>query len=189
MALGAGGHSAASSRLDSDTALVRPLGVAPVVRGNDNRPKKAGSRSNVDPLCFSAASLATGRFGCEKGNASATPESDQTWLALGLDSQAFDIDNTPPTFSGAAARVDGTRTVVTLDVKDDHSPVSKVEYSLDGVEWKAVFPTDGVADTRSEHYEIAVNGRIPARGLTIRAMDTLNNVATTQVDAPANAAR
>ena len=41
-----------------------------------------------------------------------------------------------------------------------------------------------IADSRSEHYEIAVEGRM-ARGITIRAIDSMNNVSTTQVDPPA----
>ena len=43
----------------------------------------------------------------------------------------------------------------------------------------------GIADSRSEHYQVTLEGRIGARGLTLRAMDSMNNVSTTQVEAPA----
>jgi sugar lactone lactonase YvrE len=102
-----------------------------------------------------------------------------------LESAAFDIDNTPPSFSQPSVRADGARTLVAFDVRDDYSSIQRVEYSVDGEEWKAVFPTDGIADSRSEHYELALDGRIGPRGLTLRAMDAMNNVSTTQVDAPA----
>ena len=148
---------------------------------------KSGLTENI--LVWDTTTVPNGTYFVKVLASDAASNPAATALTGELDSQAFDIDNTPPTFSAATARVDGARTVVTLDVKDDHSPISKVEYSLDGIEWKSVFPTDGVADTRSEHYEIAVSGRIPARGLTIRAMDALNNVSTTQVDAPATPAR
>ena len=115
----------------------------------------------------------------------APSNSSATALTGELDSAAFDIDNTPPTFASAAARVDGNRTVVTLDVKDDQSAIQRVEYSVDGEIWNAVFPVDGIADSRSEHYEIAIEGRVAARGITIRAIDSMNNVSTTQVDSPA----
>jgi hypothetical protein len=108
-----------------------------------------------------------------------------TALTGELDSAAFDIDNTPPTFAAATSRVDGNRTIVTLDVKDEQSAIQRVEYSVDGEVWNAVFPVDGIADSRSEHYEIAIEGRIPTRGITIRAMDSMNNVSTTQIDPPA----
>ena len=101
-----------------------------------------------------------------------------------LDSAPFEVDNTPPAFSGTIARVDGARTVIAFDVTDDHSPIQRVESSDNGADWKAVFPLDGIADTRTEHYEVVVPGRIPARGLTLRALDSMNNVSTTQVAPP-----
>ncbi len=51
--------------------------------------------------------------------------------------------------------------------------------------WQSVFPVDGIADSRSEHYELAIDGPIGPRGLTLRATDAMNNVSTSQVDAPA----
>jgi hypothetical protein len=108
-----------------------------------------------------------------------------TALAGELDSAAFEIDNTPPAFSAATARADGGRTIVTFDVKDDHSPIQRVEYSKDGAHWTGVFPADGIADSPAEHYEVTVEGQLGPRGLTLRAADAMNNVATTQVAAPA----
>jgi hypothetical protein len=108
-----------------------------------------------------------------------------TALAGDLESAAFDIDNTPPVFSTPAARIDGSRTIVTFDVTDDHSPIRRVESSRDGQEWLPVFPRDGIADSKSERYEVVVEGSIGPRGLSLRATDAMNNVATTQVEAPA----
>ena len=47
---------------------------------------------------------------------------------------------------------------MTFDVKDDHSPIQRVEFSEDGQRWRGVFPTDGIADSRQEHYELVVEG-------------------------------
>jgi hypothetical protein len=115
----------------------------------------------------------------------APSNSSGTALTGELDSSAFDIDNTPPAFARVAARADGGRTIVAFDVTDDHSPIQRVEYSLDGTEWRAVFPADGIADSRSEHYELTLQDRIPPRGVTLRALDAMNNIATAQVDQPA----
>jgi hypothetical protein len=49
-----------------------------------------------------------------------------------------------------------------------------------------VFPVDGIADSRQEHYELAIDGEIGERGLTLRASDSMNNVATAQVGAPSS---
>ena len=78
----------------------------------------------------------------------------------------------------------GNRTIVVFDVKDDHSPILRVECSQDGQLWRAAFPVDGIADSKSEHYEVAIDGALGPRGLTLRATDAMNNVATAQVDAP-----
>ena len=84
--------------------------------------------------------------------------------------------------SSATSRVDRGRTIITFDVKDDHSPIQRVEFSQDGQRWRGVFPVDGIADSRDEHYELAVDGELGERGLTLRASDAMNNVATTHVD-------
>jgi hypothetical protein len=107
-----------------------------------------------------------------------------TALTGELDSQAFDVDNTPPSIVVSNARLDRGRTIITFDVTDDHSPIQRVEFSLDGTRWRGVFPTDGIADSRSEHYELALEGEVPDRGVTIRASDSMNNSATAHVDAP-----
>ncbi len=101
-----------------------------------------------------------------------------------MDSVAFDIDNTPPTISVSAVRAERGQTLVTFDVRDDHSPIQRVEFSQDGQRWRGVFPVDGIADSRQEHYELVIDGAIGERGVTLRASDSMNNVATAQVDAP-----
>jgi sugar lactone lactonase YvrE len=108
-----------------------------------------------------------------------------TALAGEMDSVAFEIDNTPPTITAGTVRVERGRTIVPFDVKDDHSPVQRVEFSQDGQRWRAVFPVDGIADSREEHYELAIDGELGERGLTLRASDSMNNVETIHVSRPA----
>jgi sugar lactone lactonase YvrE len=107
-----------------------------------------------------------------------------TALAGELDSSAFEVDNTPPAISVSNVRVVSGRTVITFDVKDDHSPIRGVEFSQDGQRWRSVFPVDGIADSREEHYELPVDGELGDRGLTLRASDSMNNISTAHVDAP-----
>jgi sugar lactone lactonase YvrE len=107
-----------------------------------------------------------------------------TALAGELDSTAFEVDNTPPVISVSSVRVVSGRTIITFDVKDDHSPIRGVEFSQDGQRWRGVFPVDGIADSRDEHYELPISGELDERGLTLRASDAMNNVSTTHVDSP-----
>jgi hypothetical protein len=112
--------------------------------------------------------------------------SADTALAGELDSVPFDIDNTPPAVTVASVRTDNNaRTVVTFDVTDDHSPIQRVECSQDGQQWRGVFPADGIADSRSEHYVVALDGPLGPLGLTLRVTDAMNNVTSAQVEAPA----
>ena len=103
-------------------------------------------------------------------------------LAGEMDSEAFEIDNTASTIVVGGVRTDGTRTIVSFEVRDDHSPVQRVEVSQDGQIWRSVFPADGIADSRVERYEVTVEGGLGQRGMTIRVTDMMNNVATTQVN-------
>jgi len=101
-----------------------------------------------------------------------------------LDSAAFEVDNTAPDIVVSGVKVERGKTIVSFDVKDDHSPIQKVEFSQDGLRWRGVFPVDGIADSRNEHYELVIEAELGERGVTLRANDTMNNVATTHVDAP-----
>jgi hypothetical protein len=105
-------------------------------------------------------------------------------LAGELESSAFEIDNRPPDILVKNVRVDRGRTIISFDVKDDHSPIQRVEFSQDGQRWRGVFPVDGIADSREEHYELPIEGDLDERGLTLRASDTMNNITTAHVDRP-----
>jgi hypothetical protein len=103
------------------------------------------------------------------------------------DSPALKIDHTPPAVMVGSVRSDGGRTMVVFDVTDADSPVGRVEYSRDGGQrWTAVFPRDGIADSKSEHYELPIDGEIGEIGITIRASDAMNNTDTTHVAPPRN---
>ncbi len=135
-------------------------------------------------LVFDTSTLPTGTY-FVKIVASDGPSNPMgTSLAGELDSIAFEIDNTAPQLVVGTVRVDRGRTIIPFDVKDDHSPILRVEFSQDGQRWRGVFPVDGIADSRSEHYELVVDGELGDRGLTLRASDSMNNLATTHVDAP-----
>lgn len=107
-----------------------------------------------------------------------------TALTGELDSTAFDIDNTPPTVTAQTPQRANGRTTVSFEVTDAHSTILRVECSQDGTTWRTVFPVDGMADSRSERYQVTVNGELGPRGLSIRALDSMNNAATSTVDAP-----
>jgi len=101
------------------------------------------------------------------------------------DSSAIQIDHTPPVIAVGSTRSENGRTTIVFDVTDADSPISRAEYSRDGgIRWTAVFPRDGIADSKTEHYEVTIDGEIGETGITIRASDSMNNTDTTHVAAP-----
>jgi len=103
-----------------------------------------------------------------------------------LESVAFEIDNSAPTIAVLPPVRDGSGTKVVFDVRDAASAIATVEYSIDTGRWQQVYPVDGAADSRSERYEIRVEGEAVGR-VVIRAADTMNNFATARVEGSAKA--
>ena len=94
------------------------------------------------------------------------------------ESTAFDIDNSPPRIEVAPPRPEGERTRVPFTVTDAHSPVQHVEYSLDANAWQALYPMDGISDSRTERFEIVLEQDVTAERVIIRASDTMGNLTT-----------
>jgi hypothetical protein len=100
------------------------------------------------------------------------------------ESRAFDIDNSAPAITVTRVTRTAERTVVEFVVEDDHSPVHRVEYSLDADRWRPAYPKDGIADSRREEFELVIEGETAGRAIILRAIDTMNNVVTTRADEP-----
>jgi sugar lactone lactonase YvrE len=98
------------------------------------------------------------------------------------ESTTFDVDNTPPTVQVQGTRRDGGRTILRFEVRDDQSAIQRVEYSIDADRWRPVFPVDGICDSRVEQFELVLEGDALPKSLVIRAVDTMNNVATARAD-------
>ena len=103
--------------------------------------------------------------------------------ALGgeLESSSFEIDNVAPVVQIGTMRKDGTRLIVSAEIRDSDSAVMKVEYSLDAQRWQPAFPRDGILDGRQESFDIRLEADAAGRTLVIRATDALGNVGTGQI--------
>jgi WD40 repeat protein len=101
-----------------------------------------------------------------------------TALTGEMESVSFDIDNTPPRIEAQPAARAASRSTIAFTVRDEQSPVQRVEYSLDGSRWRVVYPKDGIPDSRREDFEVTVDDNEPGRSVIVRAMDAMNNVAT-----------
>jgi hypothetical protein len=138
-----------------------------------------------DPiLVWDTTSVPNGRYIVRIVASDRPSNSPTTALTGAMESTTFEIDNTPPVVDVTAVRREGARVVIQFDVRDEHSSVQKAEYSLDGDRWQAVYPRDGIADSRAEQFELMLEGEAAARGVIIRATDALNNIASARGEAP-----
>jgi hypothetical protein len=151
------------------------------------KPLKRGLSDAI--LVWDTTSVPNGRYLIQIVASDAPSNSPATALVGTMESTTFDIDNTPPDVAVTSVRRAGTRTVIAFDVRDEHSAVQKVEYSLDGDRWLTIYPKDGIADSRWEQFELTLEGDTAARGVIIRATDGLNNVTSARGEVPAPASR
>jgi hypothetical protein len=92
---------------------------------------------------------------------------------------AIELDNTPPSIKVMGPSVTGQTVEVAFDTEDTTSRVVKGEYSVDGGEWKLIFPTDGIADSARESFKVRVNFTKPGEHvIAFRCADSSSNVGT-----------
>jgi hypothetical protein len=106
-------------------------------------------------------------------------------LVAERESDTFDVDNSPPSITVASVTRDNGHTTVRFTVKDADSPVQRVEYSIEADRWRPIYPKDGIADSRTEEFEVVLDQDVGDRQIILRAFDTMNNVATTRAEAQA----
>ena len=99
-------------------------------------------------------------------------------------SEPVDIDNTPPVVRAfGEPQLVAERARVTFDVEDATGMVKRVEVSVDGSPWRAVFPDDGIADSPRERYSLD----LPVAGagehtISLRAFDASGNLGNSRVN-------
>jgi len=146
---------------------------------SDYYPLKTGVRENY--YTIDANALPDGRY-IFKVVASDAP-SNPGGLALSdeEETEAVEIDNTPPVVTSDAPRLEGNNVEVVFHTADTTSIIRRAEYQLDGSPWRAVFPVDGIADSKREDFRVTV--ALPdtrAHVIAFRAFDANANVGSAQ---------
>jgi hypothetical protein len=131
-------------------------------------------RENIDEnfLTIDGQSLADGRY-IFRIVAKDTP-TNPAGLALSGDrvTEPIDIDNTAPLVTPLAPA--GSR--VSFTASDKASYITRAEYSINGGDWRTVYPDDGISDSPDERYTIDVTAQ-PAGEyvVTLRVFDVNGN--------------
>ena len=140
---------------------------------------KALKRGLWDPIfVWDTTSVPDGTYVVKIAASDAPSSSPGTALVGEMESGTFDIDNTPPRIDVQPAARAGVRTTIVFTVRDEQSPVQRVEYSLDASRWRVVYPRDGIPDSRREEFEVTLDQTEAGRSVILRATDAMNNVAT-----------
>jgi hypothetical protein len=129
---------------------------------------------------WDTATVPDGRY-VVKVLASDAPANTADRVLIGeRESDAFDIDNTPPAITTQIDRTGGTIRVI-VNVRDAQSVIDRVDYAIGGGAWTLLYPADGVADSRAERYEIVVKNEADLARMVVRASDVLLNVTSQPV--------
>ena len=140
---------------------------------------KVLKRAMWDPIfVWDTTSVPDGTYLLKVSASDAPSNSPGSALVGELESASFDVDNTAPKVEITPPARSGARTTIVFVVRDDQSPVQRVEYSLDASRWRVVYPKDGIPDSRREEFEVALDDSESARSVIIRATDAMNNIAT-----------
>ena len=95
-------------------------------------------------------------------------------------SMPFDVDNTQPAIGEIQVTANGNGTYkIACEVTDTRTPIQKAVYKIDSDEnWKAIFPDDGIFDSKSEQL-LLETGALPegAHAITIQVTDKAQNTA------------
>ena len=136
----------------------------------------------ADPIyVWDTAAVPSGTYVVRIAASDAPSQAAGSALVGELESPVIEVDNTPPALTAGAVTRDGGRIVVTLEVRDDQSAVSRLEYSIDGRSWLPAYPADGLLDGRRESVTLRLEPDAAGRTLVVRAADALHNVGTTSV--------
>jgi sugar lactone lactonase YvrE len=151
--------------------------------GNEYYPLKSGLRETYFTIETNA--LPDGRY-VFKLVASDLPANPAAMaLTDDQETEPIEIDNSPPTVTAGQPTIDGAAVSIEFQGQDATSILRRAEYQLDGGDWMAVYPVDGIADARRESYRVQV--KLPDNRphvIAFRVFDANANVGGAQVSLP-----
>ncbi|MDM7996188.1 MAG: hypothetical protein QUT30_10960 [Acidobacteriota bacterium] len=99
-----------------------------------------------------------------------------------LISKPFVIANTSPQIDLGGSKVNGKRVEVPFKARVATGRVATAEFSIDGGEWRLIFPADGIADSTEEDYRIVTPElSIGEHLIGIRTSDGDGNTGTSRI--------
>jgi len=146
--------------------------------------------TDLDDKAYSwdAESFSNGTYRLKLEASDAPDNPEGTALKTDRISAPFLIDNIPPRVENlhSASRAGSTRDRTTVTVSgtatDQDSRIAKIEFSVDGGDWKQVFPDDAIFDSLTEKFHFDALDLPPGEhAITVRASDSQRNVSVGKI--------
>ncbi len=103
-------------------------------------------------------------------------------LTTEMESDRFQVDNTPPTVENIRATESAGDWHVRFTAHDLGSAIARTSYSLDAGDWQMVFPTGQLTDSPSEDYDVVFHNLAAGEHtVAVRVFDKFKNTATAKV--------
>lgn len=134
-------------------------------------------RENLDDpiVAWDTTTVPSGRYVFRIVASDRKANADGLALSYERETEAFDVDNVPPTISATTSNG-----VVRVTVSDTMNVIRKIEWAPEAGVWSDAPPVDGVNDSREEIAEIKIPAPAPA-AIVIRALDAFGNIALQRV--------
>jgi hypothetical protein len=100
-------------------------------------------------------------------------------------SERFIIDNTPPSIAELKADPSADRYIINGRADDSASYVKSMVYSIDGGNWKPLFPSDQIFDSKREMFSFSTDQlKAGEHTVVIKATDSAGNVGSAKTVVP-----
>lgn len=103
-------------------------------------------------------------------------------LSSEMESDRFQVDNTPPTVENIHAEQSAGEWHLRFAAHDVGSSIAHTSYSVDASHWQTVFPSGQLTDAPSENYDVVLRDLKPGEHtVAVRVFDEFENTATGKV--------
>lgn len=103
-------------------------------------------------------------------------------LTTEMESDRFQVDNTPPTVENIRAEQSSGDWHVHFTAHDSGAAIARTSYSVDAGEWQTVFPSGQLTDAPSENYDVVLHSLTPGEHtVSVRVFDQFENTAAGKV--------
>jgi hypothetical protein len=132
---------------------------------------------------FDTQALTDGKYHFRLFATDAPSNMKEDSYTVSMDSELITIDNTAPEISHLQVNKNKDSLHVSFSVSDKLSPITVVQYAIDGKEFHLIPSKDGIVDSLNEDFLFKVDGQTPgSHFIVVKCMDWLGNESTDKAE-------